>query len=225
MTPRTRPTSSRTRCRSRCRRTTRPGSSRVDDLAKKDVKVALCQADVPCGATALTVFENAGITVTPVTEEARREGHAEQGDPRRGRRRRRLRHRRASPRATRCKGIEIPADVNASTTYPIATLTASENQPTAQALRRLRPLAGRCRGADRGGLQQAVTMPDATRAHACRRRPTRAGSDPLAADGPRPDRHRVPGAAAGRAAGPRALDEPRPACWPRARWSRRCGCR
>ncbi len=31
------------------------------------------------------------------------------------------------------KGIEIPADVNASTTYPIATLTASENQATAQA--------------------------------------------------------------------------------------------
>ena len=31
------------------------------------------------------------------------------------------------------KGIEIPADVNASTTYPIATLSASQNKQAAQA--------------------------------------------------------------------------------------------
>ncbi len=41
----------------------------VDDLAKKGVKVALCQAQVPCGKVAAEVFSNAKITVQPVTEE------------------------------------------------------------------------------------------------------------------------------------------------------------
>ena len=108
------------------------GIESVDDLAKKDVKVALCQADVPCGATALTVFENAGIQVTPVTEEIDVKatlskvtlGEVDAGvvyvtD--------------VIAAGDTVKGIEIPADVNASTTYPIATLTSSENQETAQA--------------------------------------------------------------------------------------------
>jgi molybdate transport system substrate-binding protein len=43
--------------------------SSVKDLARKNVKVALCQAEVPCGATALKVFENAKVKVTPVTQE------------------------------------------------------------------------------------------------------------------------------------------------------------
>ena len=33
------------------------------------MKVAVCQADVPCGTVATKVFEAAGISVTPVTEE------------------------------------------------------------------------------------------------------------------------------------------------------------
>ena len=39
----------------------------VNDLAKKSVKVALCQPQVPCGVVAAEVFKNAGITVKPVT--------------------------------------------------------------------------------------------------------------------------------------------------------------
>ncbi len=39
------------------------------DLAKAGVKVALCQAQVPCGATAPKVFTNAKVKVTPVTQE------------------------------------------------------------------------------------------------------------------------------------------------------------
>ena len=39
------------------------------DLAKPGVKVALCQAQVPCGKVAAEVFANAGLTVKPVTEE------------------------------------------------------------------------------------------------------------------------------------------------------------
>src|SRR5947209_8478097 len=41
----------------------------VNDLAKKGVKVALCQSQVPCGATAEKVFANAKITLKPVTGE------------------------------------------------------------------------------------------------------------------------------------------------------------
>ena len=108
------------------------GITAVADLAKKGVKVALCQADVPCGATALKVFENAKIQVTPVTEEIDVKatlskvslGEVDAGvvyvtD--------------VLAAGDSVKGIEIPADINASTTYPIAPLTASENQATAQA--------------------------------------------------------------------------------------------
>lgn len=108
------------------------GVASVADLARKGVKVALCQADVPCGATALKVFENAQITVTPVTEELDVKaalskvslGEVDAGvvyvtDVRAA--------------GDLVKGIEIPDDVNASTTYPIVALTGSENQVTAAA--------------------------------------------------------------------------------------------
>ncbi len=104
----------------------------VDDLAKKKVKVALCQAEVPCGATAQQVFTNAKIKVTPVTQEVDVKavlskvtlGEVDAGvvyvtD--------------VKAAGASVKGVEIAADVNASTTYPIATITASKNKTTAQA--------------------------------------------------------------------------------------------
>jgi molybdate transport system substrate-binding protein len=104
----------------------------LGDLAGKGVKVALCQATVPCGATALKVFENAKIKVTPVTQEIDVKstlskvtlGEVDAGVVY-------VTDVRAAGDAV--KGIEIPDDVNASTTYPIAPLTASKNKPTAQA--------------------------------------------------------------------------------------------
>ena len=108
------------------------GVTSVADLARQDVKVALCQADVPCGATAAKVFEKAQITVTPVTEELDVKaalskvtlGEVDAGvvyvtDVRAA--------------GDLVRGIVIPDEVNASTTYPIATLVASENQVTAGA--------------------------------------------------------------------------------------------
>jgi molybdate transport system substrate-binding protein len=105
---------------------------KLADLAKKGVKVALCQADVPCGATALKVFDNAKIKVTPVTQEVDVKstlskvtlGEVDAGvvyitDVRAA--------------GASVKGIQIPANVNASTTYPIAPITASKNKTTAQA--------------------------------------------------------------------------------------------
>jgi molybdate transport system substrate-binding protein len=108
------------------------GVTQLSDLAKPAVKVALCQKAVPCGATAEKVFTNAKLTVTPVTEEVDVKsvlakvslGEVDAGvvyvtD--------------VLAAGDKVKGIVIPADVNASTKYPIATLTKAPNKATAQA--------------------------------------------------------------------------------------------
>lgn len=102
------------------------------DLARAGVKVALCQPDVPCGATAEKVFANAHVTVTPVTREQDVKatltkvslGEVDAGvvyvtDVRAA--------------GSKVRGIEIPANINASTSYPIARLTASKHRATADA--------------------------------------------------------------------------------------------
>jgi molybdate transport system substrate-binding protein len=104
----------------------------LKELAKSSVKVALCQAQVPCGATAQRAFHNAGITVTPVTLEADVKsvlskvelGEVDAGvvyvtDVRSA--------------GDKVRGVRIPSDTNASTTYPIATLTDSHNATAARA--------------------------------------------------------------------------------------------
>jgi molybdate transport system substrate-binding protein len=108
------------------------GVKTVNDLAKKGVKAALCDVEVPCGVVAQEVFDNAGIKVTPVTREVDVKavlskvslGEVDAGvvyvtD--------------VKAAGKDVEGVEIPADVNASTTYPIATLTGSENKETARA--------------------------------------------------------------------------------------------
>ena len=102
------------------------------DLARPSVKVAVCQPQVPCGVVARTVFANAGITVTPATDETDVKavltkvslnevdaGIVYVTDVRAA--------------GSSVTGIPIPADVNASTAYPIATLTHSSNRATAEA--------------------------------------------------------------------------------------------
>lgn len=104
----------------------------VNDLANRGVKVALCQSQVPCGATAEQVFTKAKITVKPVTEEADVKsvlskveldevdaGVVYVTDVRSA--------------GTKVKGISIASNVNASTTYPIAALTHAHNSAAAQA--------------------------------------------------------------------------------------------
>ena len=108
------------------------GVTGLSDLAKPAVKVALCQVAVPCGATAAKVFKNAKLTVTPVTQEIDVKavlakvtlGEVDAGvvyvtDVRAA--------------GAKVKGIQIPANVNASTVYPIATLTKAPNKATAAA--------------------------------------------------------------------------------------------
>jgi molybdate transport system substrate-binding protein len=102
------------------------------DLANPAVKVALCQAAVPCGVSAAKVFSNAKLTVTPVTQEVDvkavltkvRLGEVDAGvvyvtDVRAA--------------GSKVKGIKIPTFLNASTLYPIATLSRAPNKATATA--------------------------------------------------------------------------------------------
>lgn len=102
------------------------------DLAKPGVKVVLCQPQVPCGALAQTVLGKAKVTVEPVSLEADVKstlakvqlGEADAAlvyvtD--------------VKAAGDKVTGIAIPADVNASTTYPIAALTASRHADLAEA--------------------------------------------------------------------------------------------
>lgn len=104
----------------------------LSDLTRPGVKVALCQSAVPCGVTAQKLFSNANLMVLPVTQEVDVKavlakvtlGEVDAGlvyvtDVRAA--------------GAKVKGIVIPADVNASTTYPIATLTKAPNKTTAEA--------------------------------------------------------------------------------------------
>jgi molybdate transport system substrate-binding protein len=104
----------------------------VNDLARTNVKVALCQSQVPCGATAAKVFTNAKLTVHPVTQEVDVKsvlskveldevdaGVVYVTDVRAA--------------GAKVKGVAIPDAVNASTTYPIATLSHAHNPSVAAA--------------------------------------------------------------------------------------------
>ncbi len=106
--------------------------SSLADLAKSGVKVALCQAAVPCGAAAATVLKNAKLTVTPATLEEDVKsvltkielnevdaGIVYVSD--------------VKTAGTKVTGILIPSDTNTTTKYPIATLKASKNPSGAAA--------------------------------------------------------------------------------------------
>lgn len=102
------------------------------DLARPGVKVAVCQAEVPCGVVAAKVLKNAGVHVKPATEEVDVKsvltkvalGEVDAGivyvsDVHTG------------PETVR--GIRIPAAVNAVTTYPLSVLGSTAHQQLADA--------------------------------------------------------------------------------------------
>ena len=110
-----------------------PGNvTKLSDLARPGLKVALCQPQVPCGTVAAQVFENANITVTPVTQGADVKsvlttvqlGEVDAGV---------VYKTDVQAAGTKVKGIEIPADQNASTSYPIAALATAPNAAGAAA--------------------------------------------------------------------------------------------
>jgi molybdate transport system substrate-binding protein len=104
----------------------------VNDLAKSSVKVALCQPQVPCGVVAAEVFKNAKITVKPVTLQPDVKSvltQVELGNVDAGV----VYVTDVQAAGSKVKGVTIPANVNATTTYPIAALTHSKEQAIAAA--------------------------------------------------------------------------------------------
>jgi molybdate transport system substrate-binding protein len=98
------------------------GITGVADLADEDLVVVQCAPEVPCGAYAARIFENAGVTVTPKSLEENVKavvtkvtlGEADAGivyvtD--------------VIAAGEDAEGVEVPADVNVVAEYPIA-LTA-----------------------------------------------------------------------------------------------------
>jgi molybdate transport system substrate-binding protein len=103
----------------------------VSNLAKSSVKVALCQPQVPCGVVAAEVFKNAGITVKPVTLQADVKSvltQVELGNVDAGM----VYVTDVLAAGSKVKGVVIPASDNASTLYPIATVSSSKNKTEAQ---------------------------------------------------------------------------------------------
>lgn len=112
---------------------TNPGKvTGLGSLTSGSVKTALCQPQVPCGATAAKVFTNAKITVTPVTLEPDVRSvlsKVELGEVDAGV----VYATDVLAAGDKVKGVEVPADVNASTAYPISALTKSANAAAAAA--------------------------------------------------------------------------------------------
>jgi len=104
----------------------------VNDLAKKSVKVALCQPQVPCGVVAAEIFKNVGIKVKPVTLQPDVKSvltQVETGNVDAGM----VYVTDVMASGSKVKGITIPASDNASTLYPIATINSSKHKSIAQA--------------------------------------------------------------------------------------------
>jgi molybdate transport system substrate-binding protein len=104
----------------------------VNDLAKSSVKVALCQPQVPCGTVAAKVFANAKLTVKPVTLQPDVKSvlaQVELGSVDAGV----VYVTDVHAAGSKVKGVPIPDSVNASTEYPIATVSKSANMAVAQA--------------------------------------------------------------------------------------------
>lgn len=113
-----------------------PGSAgtvtSIADLARPGVKVAVCQPQVPCGALARTVLAKAKVTIRPVTQGLDvkstlayvTSGEADAAivyvtD--------------LKAAGAKVRAVAIPAADNASTSYPIATVTGSRNPALARA--------------------------------------------------------------------------------------------
>jgi len=104
----------------------------VKNLSKSSVKTALCQPQVPCGFVAKKVFSLNKITVKPVTLQPDVKSVLTQVE---------LDNVDAGmvyvtdvkAAGKKVKGIKIPAEDNASTSYPIATIKKSANMTTAEA--------------------------------------------------------------------------------------------
>lgn len=107
------------------------GVATVADLARPGVQVALCQPAAPCGVLAQQVLAAAGLSVRPVTEES--DATSTLTKVRLGEVDAALVY--ASDVRTAADtvvGITIPTRVNATTSYPIATVAGTDHPEPAE---------------------------------------------------------------------------------------------
>ena len=108
------------------------GITGLADIAKPDVKVALCAEQVPCGAAAKKALDTAGVTVTPVTLEP--DVRATLSKLTLGEVDAAMVYRTdAKVAAADVDGIEFPESASAINDYPIAVLKDAPNKAGAQA--------------------------------------------------------------------------------------------
>jgi molybdate transport system substrate-binding protein len=102
------------------------GITGVADLANEDLVVVQCAPEVPCGAYAARIFENAGVTVTPKSLEENVKavvtkvtlGEADAGI---------VYATDVTAAGDDADGVEVPADINVVAEYPIALTAAAPN--------------------------------------------------------------------------------------------------
>lgn len=108
------------------------GITSIADLAKGDVKVAVCDFEVPCGTVAKQVFDNAKIAVDPTANEQDVKSTlavVESGEVDAGV----VYVTDVAAAGDKVDGVEIPDDTNATTTYPISVLKDAGNTDLALA--------------------------------------------------------------------------------------------
>jgi molybdate transport system substrate-binding protein len=108
------------------------GVTGLSDLAKPGVKVALCAAQVPCGAAAKKALDAAGVKITPVTLE--QDVKAALAKVKLGEVDVALVYRTdAKASAADVDGVEFPESAGAVNDYPIIVLKNAPNKRAAQA--------------------------------------------------------------------------------------------
>lgn len=108
------------------------GITSLADLTKPAVKVAICAAQVPCGAAAKKALTAAGVTLTPVTLE--QDVKAALAKVKLGEVDAALVYRTdAKAAATDVDGVEFPESGGAVNEYPIVVLKNAPNKTAAQA--------------------------------------------------------------------------------------------
>src|SRR5262245_10588169 len=104
----------------------------VKDLADDKIKVAVCAPEVPCGALAQEIFNNAGVTVKPVSQETNVGGVVTKvtlGEVDAGI----VYVTDVKANEAKATGVTIPADQNATTEYPIVQVKDAPNATAAKA--------------------------------------------------------------------------------------------
>jgi molybdate transport system substrate-binding protein len=101
------------------------------DLAKPGVTVALCAAQVPCGAAAKTALAAASVSITPVTLE--QDVKSALSKVTLGEVDAALVYRTDAAAEPKVDAVEFPESAKAINDYPIAVLKGAPNKPGAQA--------------------------------------------------------------------------------------------